>query len=333
MEINSNFLKVTIWVTEACNLRCIYCYEGREKGSGCMSLDMANKVIDWIYEEMKRNRLSFLFVRFHGGEPMLNFPIIEYIISRVNENTCIKSFFEMTTNGVNISDSQIEFICKYIDDLSVSVDGLKEIHDKYRIDSFGNGSYESVMECVNRIRLLGKDFSIRMTLNAADVSLLEKSITHFVQAGFVNIAVLVNVFDEYWSVDDLAILKNECKIIREKYALYEESISLPMNMIHHDIGNCTGGMNSYQIMPNGDMYPCPFLIQSRYCIGNISSGVSEYGASFINSVLNSTVEMCEGCGGYRTCVNTKCKYLTISVNGDINEPLPLICELTRQCLI
>lgn len=91
---------IGLWVTTACNLKCNYCYEGDDKHNEAMTIETANKVIDFIIQQAKIRNDEKIIVEFHGGEPLLNENIIRYVISKLEKEFLGQNFqlmFGITT--------------------------------------------------------------------------------------------------------------------------------------------------------------------------------------------------------------------------------------------
>jgi len=73
----------TIWTTGACNLKCKYCYEGLDKPSLYMTSSVAEETLKFIIYDSKKD--DELLINFHGGEPFLNFKIIQYFVTQLKE--------------------------------------------------------------------------------------------------------------------------------------------------------------------------------------------------------------------------------------------------------
>lgn len=332
MESIAKFLKVTIWVTNACNLRCKYCYEGLDKCCESMTLNTAEATIKWIKNTMLENGCSILVVRFHGGEPMLNFPLIKFFVKNLKGGKNFTVLYEMTTNGYDVSKEQIDYICKNIDELSVSMDGIKAVHDSYRININGEGTYDRVLHCARDIKKHGRGVVIRMTLNSKSAGLLYKSIESVVEKGFKEISVSINVFDTGWTVELVDKVEEQCQLVSKEFPEDKYTIRLPIGMQCSDIGTCHGGIDSFQILPNGDLYPCPYVTEPEYCLGNVFCGVNDKARDKVIQIQKMKVTACEGCGAYRGCTSVKCKFLNMKIRGAFCSPIPLNCELCRRSI-
>lgn len=153
----SELHSLTLQVTQQCNLRCEYCiysgkYENREHRNCKMTFESAKAGIDYIFSHSEhRNRLMF---GFYGGEPLLNFRLIEkaveYIQTRNTENKLIEYY--MTTNGTLLTSRVMEFLVKHDFHLTVSFDGPQCVHDKRRRYINNVGTYNDVINILRKFK-------------------------------------------------------------------------------------------------------------------------------------------------------------------------------------
>ena len=112
-----------------------------------------------------------LEVDFFGGEPLLNWDVVKQTVAygRELEKKFNKHFrFTLTTNGVNITDDVIDFADKEMDNVVLSLDGRKEVHDHFRKFIDGRGSYDLVIPNFKKLVKSrgGKKYYIRGTFTA-----------------------------------------------------------------------------------------------------------------------------------------------------------------------
>ena len=166
-------------VAHTCNLNCSYCFASQGKYHGeraVMSLEVGKRALDFLIENSgTRHNLE---VDFFGGEPLMNFQMIKDLVAyaREIEKKHNKNFrFTLTTNGVLIDDDVIEFANKEMSNVVLSLDGRKEIHDRYRVDYLGNGSWEKIVPKFQRLVKArgGKDYYMRGTFTHANPDFLE----------------------------------------------------------------------------------------------------------------------------------------------------------------
>lgn len=164
------FQEMTLGVTEACNMRCKYCvysemYEFfRNPSSKHMKWKVAKSAIDLYFKYLKEgepyNPKRRATIGFYGGEPLLNFPLIKKCVkyTKKTKNQNFRPFFTITTNGTLLNDEIIDFIIENKINLIVSIDGSKEEHNRKRILSNGEGSFDIVMKNVKK--LMNRDYPL-----------------------------------------------------------------------------------------------------------------------------------------------------------------------------
>ncbi|MEM5792726.1 MAG: radical SAM protein [Candidatus Aenigmatarchaeota archaeon] len=149
--------KLVLEVTTSCDNRCIYCiYNGSYKGERThsnefMKRDVAEKALHlYLQHNPKTPQISFW-----GGEPLVNFGLISYVVSR-SRDLGLNPYFGITTN-MNLASKYAEFIIRNLV-LTTSLDGPKEIHDRFRKPINGKSSYENVMHAIEAIRNLSPQY-------------------------------------------------------------------------------------------------------------------------------------------------------------------------------
>ncbi len=150
-------------VTEQCNLRCSYCsfsgtYEfHRAHNSTFMEFEVARRGIDFLRQHSIL--CDYVSISFYGGEPLLNASLIKECVEYANGIFGRKPVeYNMTTNATLITDE----ICKmWIDNdfhLMVSLDGPKEMHDRYRVNGADRGSFDKIAYNLKRLHDMSPDY-------------------------------------------------------------------------------------------------------------------------------------------------------------------------------
>ena len=150
LKNNSNTVKaLCLHVAHTCNLNCSYCFasQGKYQGErGLMSFEVGKRALDFLIENSGTRRN--LEVDFFGGEPLMNWDVVKQLVkyAREVEKDAGKNFrFTLTTNGVLVDDEVIDFCNKEMHNVVLSLDGRKEVHDRFRVDYAGNGSYDKIV--------------------------------------------------------------------------------------------------------------------------------------------------------------------------------------------
>ena len=282
-------------VAHTCNLNCSYCFASQGKYHGeraIMSLDVGKRALEFLVENSgTRHNLE---VDFFGGEPLMNFQMIKDLVAyaRELEKKHNKNFrFTLTTNGVLIDDDVIDFANREMSNVVLSLDGRKEIHDRYRVDYAGNGSWEKIVPKFQKLvdARGGKNYYMRGTFTHANPDFLE-DIKVMLDLGFNELSMEPVVCakgdkeelteEDYPIVckqyEDLAALMLSKHKEGKDFTFYHYMIDLKGGpCIYKRISGCGSGTEYMAVTPWGDLYPChQFVGEDKYKLGDIYSGVT-----------------------------------------------------------
>jgi radical SAM peptide maturase (CXXX-repeat target family) len=186
---------VTFQVTDACNLRCTYCYQ-INKQTHRMSFEVAKKFFDMIIEATPEDNEYInpenspgLIMEFIGGEPFLEIELIDkicdYAIGRMLELQhpwANRFMISICSNGVLYFDPKVqEFITKHREYLSfsISIDGNKQLHDSCRVFPDGSGSYDIAIRGVKHYREFHHGYmGSKMTLAPSNIKYAYDAVTN-----------------------------------------------------------------------------------------------------------------------------------------------------------
>ena len=293
---NSKVIKaLCLHIAHSCNLNCSYCFAGQGKYQGAsalMSFETGKRAFDFLIENSGTRRN--LEVDFFGGEPLMNFEVVKQLVTyaRSIEKEKGKNFrFTLTTNGVLIDDDVIEFANKEMSNVVLSLDGRKEVHDRFRVDYAGNGSYDKILPKFRRLvdSREGRNYYMRGTFTHHNTD-FTKDIFHMADLGFTELSMEPVVC----SPDDpCALTKEDMPVLFEQYEILAKEMlrrkkeGRPFTFYHYmlDLKNgpciykritgCGSGTEYMAVTPQGDLYPChQFVGEEEYCLGNIYDGVT-----------------------------------------------------------
>jgi uncharacterized protein len=121
-----------------------------------MSKEVLSTTAHKIAEHAKKHGLTSVQISLHGGEPLLmGMERIQYLVRSFNrelDDKGIETFFTLQTNGTLLNKEWTEFFIKNKISIGVSLDGVQSIHDSYRVDHSGKGSYAQIIEAINNAR-------------------------------------------------------------------------------------------------------------------------------------------------------------------------------------
>ncbi len=282
-------------VAHTCNLNCSYCFASQGKYRGeraVMSLEVGKRALDFLIENSgTRHNLE---VDFFGGEPLMNFDVVKELVAyaRERERECGKNFrFTLTTNGVLVDDDVIDFANRECSNVVLSLDGRKEIHDRFRVDFAGNGSFDKIVPKFQKfVRERGdKSYYMRGTFTHANPDFLE-DIKVMLGLGFTELSMEPVVCAEG---DPAELTASDIEIVKEQYEklaelmLQRRRAGKPFTFYHYmidlkggpciykRISGCGSGTEYMAVTPWGDLYPChQFVGEEKYKLGDIFSGVT-----------------------------------------------------------
>ena len=286
-------------IAHTCNLNCSYCFASQGKYHGdraLMSFEVGKRALDFLVENSgSRHNLE---VDFFGGEPLMNFDVVKQLVAyaRSIEKEAGKNFrFTLTTNGMLIDDDVIEFANKECSNVVLSLDGRKEVHDRYRVDYAGNGSWERIVPKFQKLveAREGKNYYMRGTFTHANPDFL-KDIEKMLELGFTELSMEPVVGPESdpssLTAEDLPIVLAQYEKLAElmlkrhregkPFTFYHYMIDLKGGpCIYKRISGCGSGTEYMAVTPWGDLYPChQFVGEEKFKLGNVFDGVSNFGA-------------------------------------------------------
>ncbi len=148
-----------------CNMRCKYCFyidemNNREIESfGIMSVETLEAVIKNVFEQVT----GFVTIAFQGGEPTLAgfefFRQVPLLIEQYNVNK-ISVQLAIQTNGYAMDERWAKYFKENHYLVGISLDGYEELHNKYRVDAKGEGTYDKVMRSIDLFKKYEVDFNI-----------------------------------------------------------------------------------------------------------------------------------------------------------------------------
>ena len=282
-------------IAHTCNLNCSYCFASQGKYHGeraIMSFEVGKRALDFLIENSGTRRN--LEVDFFGGEPLMNFQVVKDLVAyaRSIEKEKGKNFrFTLTTNGVLVDDDVIQWANQECSNVVLSLDGRKEIHDRFRVDYAGKGSWEQIVPKFQKFVEArgGKDYYMRGTFTHANPDFL-KDIQQMLDLGFSELSMEPVVCAEG---DPSALTEADLPIVMEQYEklaelmLKRDEEGRPFTFYHYmidltggpciykRISGCGSGTEYMAVTPWGDLYPChQFVGEERFKLGNIWDGVT-----------------------------------------------------------
>ena len=338
-------------IAHTCNLTCSYCFASQGKYHGdraVMSFEVGKRALDYLVENSgTRHNLE---VDFFGGEPLMNFQVVKDLVAyaRSIEKEKGKNFrFTLTTNGMLVDDDVIEFANRECHNVVLSLDGRKEIHDRYRVDYAGNGSWERIVPKFQKFVEArgGKGYYMRGTFTHANPDFVE-DIKVMLDLGFTELSMEPVVCAPG---DPSELTEADMEIVKQQYEklaelmLQRDAEGKPFTFYHYmidlfggpciykRISGCGSGTEYMAVTPWGDLYPChQFVGEERFKLGNVYEGVTnpQVRAEFAACNVYARPE-CKDCWARLYC-SGGCAANAYHASGSVTGIYEKGCDLFRK---
>lgn len=351
-------------VTNACNMQCVYCQaqNGEVRPNGFMSKETAKKAVE-IALQSPTDHLQF---EFQGGEPLLNFDIIKFIVEYSQELCRGKRIdYSLVSNLTLLNDEMLEFIkCNNIS-ISTSLDGNEFLHDKNRPYCDGRGTFDDVKASLQRVRDAGLHVGALQTTTRGSLSNWREIIDTYIECGFDSISLRpltpLGCANKDWDVvgytpdEFLTFYRNAFDYILEinKYRYFREGISsIFFRKILEGYGvnymelrsPCGAALGQIAYYYDGNIYTCDEgrmvseMGDQSFCLGNVFT--SDYDSLMDCDVCkvvcsSSTLESLPSCSD---CVYQPycgvCPVVNYALDNDIFEKTPnnYRCKINKGML-
>lgn len=185
-------------IASRCNINCSYCYMYNAgdmsyiKQPKFISDDVIKIFVDKIIVYCKKNNLTQFDFTLHGGEPLLMSKkkfcnLIDELLRLKNDN--INVGISVQTNGILIDKEWCDIFKKYNLSVGVSLDGTQQLHDKYRVDKKGEGTYTNVIKGIEILKENDVNFGLLSVTNAEIEP--KELFEHFVSLGLYTDFLLI----------------------------------------------------------------------------------------------------------------------------------------------
>ena len=338
-------------IAHDCNLACRYCFaeEGEYHGRrALMSYETGKAALDFLIANSGSRRN--LEVDFFGGEPLMNFEVVKQLVAygREQEKLHDKHFrFTLTTNGVLLNDDIMEFANREMDNVVLSIDGRKEVHDHMRPFRKGAGSYDLIVPKFQKFAESRNQekYYVRGTYTHFNTD-FSKDVLHLADLGFKQISVEPVVAEE---TDDYAIKEEDLPVLFKEYddlaaeMVRRNKAGNGFNFFHFMIdleggpcvakrlSGCGSGTEYLAVTPWGDLYPChQFVGQDEFLMGNVWDGVVKTDIRDEFKLCNIYAkDKCTNCFAKFYC-SGGCAANSWNFHHSITDAYDVGCELMRK---
>lgn len=297
-----------------------------------MSYDKAVQIINFFMEH-SRNKV---IIGFYGGEPLLAFDLIKKIVQYIHSTFPERKVeYSITTNGTLLNNEIIEFFIREKFQMTLSIDGPKEIHDKNRHFQSGRGSFDVIVQKLTKLEQTFPKFFENVTTNT--VINPEYNVNNYIDFFNDNVSLknmhhrLSGLSDA--GIDDIYVYNEDLKIAMAKEEIYAMANMLGwfakdfelkeyfppymsdliqkhailesgefISKSGHPGGPCIPGVKRCLVNIDGDIFPCEKAIENQeMVIGNTEQGFYLEKVKQFMNIGTLTENECKNCWAFLLC--------------------------------
>ncbi|MBN1259237.1 MAG: radical SAM protein [Anaerolineae bacterium] len=341
--------KIELYLAEACNLRCRYCYVNANEAlnNGLMPWPVAKQAIDFAFA--RSGAADSVIITFFGGEPLLNKAVLFKAVAysqQLGAEQGKRVSYSMTTNATLLDDAVIDLIKRYNFGLMVSLDGPREIQDTMRPFADGRGSFEIATRNIRKLMQRRRSVTVRCTLSNRWLDRIR--IVQFLEEfGFSHIAMsrctgavdglgpydigpeenrILSAQDDTFIDRLLSQLERGEKI---RFNPWARAIQAIHNRQNHRM-RCGVGRGCTTAGRDGRLYPCHrYVGMDAYVLGDVESGIDQGRFADYLSGYFATKQKCESCWAINLC-GGYCPWYVSRQDGTFSPPEDWWCDEIRH---
>jgi uncharacterized protein len=345
-----------IYVTEACNLRCDYCFVTDKMNNRHLTPQMADRILGFIAEDGKN--LKETYIHFFGGEPLIRAQMVDYLAAHLREwaaGAGIKLKLGITTNGTLLTKQNCELLKRHDIGVQLSLDGGRDGNNVHRQIMGGSqqglrpaGAFDLV-QVQNYFDYFGKGHpNCRMTVTVHNVGFLAQSIRELHGLGFKSFSMIPDADCGAWTPDKFRQYEDEVSQVFEYWAANRE---IDVNIIEQTMEKlaqrriqthlCQAGRTVLGITIDGEIYPCHDFSgrfakdaaeREALLIGHVDKGYTVNQQKFADMSYTKKKSGngydCKQCWARWTCGHG-CPYMNYAGTRDIFEVNATYCSVNR----
>lgn len=282
-KFNSNHFSATVLLTEACNLRCTYCFQEHDTSPITMDMINAEKFIKFVTLSVKSKGSKSVSIVLFGGEPLINIDVGFHILNKIkkfcDENN-IAFYSSIISNGTLLTEEIINHLLDYnCQSIQITLDGIKSIHDSRRIGINGEGSFDKIINALNLLKSNGKLHTIiRVNVDKTNLIYTHQLLENLGKKGYdftnftVDFGIVRGGTSACASYSSKCFTENEIGEVLYDLWNYAETQGFKYNIKPMRKTMYCGlySNNQFTITPNCDVYKCwEHVGQKEHLMGKI----------------------------------------------------------------
>jgi uncharacterized protein len=341
-------------VTDNCNLRCKYCYADSTKGKN-MPFEIIKKTLELVFSQTDNINIQFS----GNGEPLLNYKVLLESFKLINQyrekGKQIK--ISLQTNGVLITGDIARVLKEEVDRTIVSIDGPKEVTDKFRIDTAGKGAFYSIMKGIDQLRDKNVAHELSATIHTYNLFipvcewLMENSTGMFAhnyiwpQGRGINYSSNGLADQQIWVRDHVRLMEmlieynktHSNKLSNRTIRQFVTNTVSRKRVSKCHRSACGAGTELISVNALGHIFPCHAMTTPSLKIGDLSElSIMNFSTVFKNTLVDSlreikveNIDNCNRCDFRHICGGPCCNDIYTRFKS-IQPKLPFTCQYKKE---
>lgn len=345
-------------VTNQCNLSCTYCYEYGEdkivdtangKKPKFMTEETARQSVEFMLKESGDNKVAH--ITFFGGETLLNFRVLKKTIAYARQRGAELGKdvdFSLTTNGTLLKPEIIDFLAENRVGVTISIDGPREVQDKFRVFHNGTGSYDVVAPKIRELlkRHRSRPIGARVTLTSGplDIKRIYRHLTEEVGFWEVGFAPVTTSPERGHAISE----EGYGDMLGQFRDLAHEFLEHSVENRHHGFSNvketleeihkgmskafpCGAGLGLMGVATDGDVALCHrFAGSDAHKLGTVADGIDRHAQhAFLEKHHIANKTDCSACWARPLC-SGGCYHEAHTRYGETTRPNLHYCDWIRE---
>jgi uncharacterized protein len=311
-----------------------------------MSLKLAQRIIDFAFENTPVS--EDVDIGFFGGEPLLEFPLLQDVVSVIEQHTAFSPSrvkLSVVTNGTLVTPEIARYLAEHSVALQISCDGPPAVHDTFRHFADGQGSSAMVERGIQAGLAVFGLISVNAVYRPETLARLPETVEYLSSLGIRQIYLNPD-FSAPWTPLDVELVPAVYSLVADRYMQYyregrphfisliDGKIALLLRGGYHPSERCRMGEGEFAFTPSGRVYPCERLAggdPGRHAIGSVSHLV-DIGPVTTHAAAGPSVNTpCLSCSLHEYCMNW-CGCSNYFMTGFYNRVGPFLCASERACI-
>lgn len=311
---NDSRLYITIMPTEACNFRCIYCYENHTVNEE-KKLNY-DAILDFINKQLNLHSFQSIAIMWFGGEPMLRMNEITTFMQKLKqslETKQIQLLSNITTNGYFLTEENFtRLIDASVNEFQITLDGDK--HDSFRVLADNSPTLSIIMQNIERMHQTDKNFHAIIRVNIDKTSgnndAFYKKLSDVIGSDERFTISIHNIFsDPEIKNDNIDYCKSSELLEKNKKVAKDNGLTINEDTNHSPIDTCYANCkNSFVFRPNGSIVKCTVSLNEEWNqIGEYSKEAYQFDSNTNDKLVRHVQkDTCNYCTNIIDCEKTTC---------------------------